>query len=263
MNARCAALVFAAALLALPATGSAKGRKGKARGGKAACGAKYLPLIKGAVLEYEWIAPEKEPPGPKAIMPTVLRIEVKEVVEKGKTATITLVESYRKHSQETTITCAEDGFQISPQSFFFVGEPGGGIGLELEDLKREGPDLPGPRDFRLGLNWTAFIKAKAIRKATEGSGAVIADSKLEIDRELFLQRRELVESAMGVHTAYRVDVSLSGRASVTPALDKWVDLPPASVVMWYTDGLGMVRTHNRYGHGWMLKSRTLPGDEDE
>jgi hypothetical protein len=251
------ALIAVAGSLLVPATAAAQGRSA----GKAACGADYLALVEGAVLVYEHIPATEEPPGPKANWPTELTIEITEVAISGKQATVTLRESFRDTSRETTIKCGPDGIRISPQSFFFAGEAGGGLNLELEDLKQDQPDLPAPANFRSGQVWTVYIKA-AVKRAGK-STAKLGNGRVEIDREIRIGGREPVESATGEHRGYRVDVMLGGRAAVEPALDKWVDLPPANAVMWLVDGLGLVRAENRFGHGWQLKSRTIAGEADE
>jgi hypothetical protein len=251
------ALIALAGSLLVPATAAAQGRSA----GKAACGANYLALVEGAVLVYEHIPATEEPPGPKANWPAELKIEVAKVATSGKQATVTLRESFRETTRETTIKCGPDGIRISPQSFFFAGEAGGGLNIELEDLKQDQPDLPAPANFRSGQVWTVYIKA-AVKRAGE-SPAKLGDGRVEIDREIRIGRSEPVESAMGEHRGHRIDVILAGRAAVEPAIDKWVDLPPANAVMWLVDGLGMVRAENRFGHGWQLKSRTIGGETDD
>lgn len=248
------ALVALVGSLLVPVAASAQPKRAKP-----ACDASYLALVEGAVLEYELVPATEEAPGPKVNWPTEMKIEVKKVAVKGKSTTISLLESFREHSRETTITCNPDGIKISPQSFFFVGEAGGGLAIDLANLTQEGPDLPAAKDFRSGQVWTSYIKADV--KRVGESPAKIGDGRVEIDRELRIGGRERVESAMGEHRGHRLDVILAGRAAIEPALDKWVDMPPANVTLWYVDGLGLVRAENRYGHGWQLKARTVSGEE--
>lgn len=258
MSFRRAALLALAACLAAPAVASARPHHRAPKTSKFACGADYLALTEGAVLEYQFLPATEPPKGPKADWPTTFKVEVKKVAESGKDTTITLVETFRKVSRETTISCGEGGIKISPQSFFFVGELGGGLGMELENLKREGPDLPAPADFRSGQNWTSYIKADVKRSATEGSNAEIGNGKIEIERDLTISGREMVETGLGEQRAFRLDIQLGGRAAVEPVMDKWVDLPRAAVTLWFAPGIGLVKAENRYGHGWQLKSRELP-----
>lgn len=254
MSFRRVALLAVAACLATPAVASARPRPKS----KYACGADFLALTEGAVLEYQLLPATQPPKGPKADWPATFKVEVKKVEESGKNTTITLVEKFRDFSRETTISCGDGGIKISPQSFFFVGELGGGLNMELSNIKREGPDLPAPADFRKGQNWTSYIKADVKRTATEGSNAEIGNAKIEIDRELIISGREAVETDLGEQRAFRLDIVLGGRAAVEPVLDKWVDLPRANVTLWFAPGVGLVKAENRYGHGWQLKSREVP-----
>lgn len=255
------------ALLAAPLVGTPNAdakRNRKAAGADPACDASYFPFVEGQVMVYSFIPADEEPVGPKADWPSELKVEVKAIERRGKSATITLVESFRKHTVETEITCSEAGFNISPQSFFFVGEAGGAVGMKLEKLRRDQIDIPGPKLFRPGQEWTVYIKADVTRKVSPNSGDAALETgnaKIEIDRSLRISGRELVETAMGDQRAFRLDVMLSGRAAIEPVLDKWVDLPTSSVTLWLAPGIGLVRAQNRYGHGWELKSRTVPGQE--
>lgn len=253
---RTLALTVFALGIALAATPADAKRKRKAAGGDPACDAPYLPFVEGQKMVYTLIPPDVEPKGPRALWPTELTIEVKSIERRGKTATITLVESFRKRSIETTITCSDSGFRISPQSFFFVGEAGGGVGMTLENLKQDQADIPGPAAFRPGQEWTVYLKANVNRQITSEVKAETGNAKIEIDRSLKIGGRELVETGLGDQRAFRIDVMLSGRAAVEPALDKWVDLPTSSATLWLAPGLGVVRAMNRYGHGWELKSHS-------
>jgi hypothetical protein len=252
-------LTVFALLIAAGGSADAK-RKKKAAGGDPACDASYFPFVEGQVLTYKLIPAEEEPAGPKAEWPTELKIEVKEIKRRGKSATITLVESFRKHSIETEITCSEAGFRISPQSFFFVGEAGGAVGMTLDQLKQDQADLPGPKDFRPGQEWTVYIKANVNRELKTDAKVETGNAKIEIDRKLSIGGRELVETGLGDQRAFRIDILLSGRAAIEPVLDKWVDLPVSSVTLWLAPDLGVVRAMNRYGHGWELQSRTVAGE---
>ncbi len=267
-------LLIGAAFFVFGTFSSFKSAEAKPKG-KPACGANYLPFYKGEIFEYEWLAPETVAESPdqavrsrglKADWPVKLVIEVKNITGNNDSATITLSESYRKRTIETKIHCDLNGFRISPQSFFFAGEPGGGIGMTLSNLKQDGPGLPSTRDFsrNIGKVWTSFIKASLTRQPTQGSESpVVTNGKVEIDRQLVIGNKELVTSGLGEHRAYRLTVEISGRAAVEPAMDKWRDLPLGQLTIWLAPGVGLVRVHNRYGHGWQLKSFRFPGDDNK
>ena len=255
MTARIGSLVALASvcLLAAPSPASAKP-------GTPACGANYLPFHEGQVFEYEWLAPEAisadgaGPRGPQADWPVNLKIAVMEIKGDKKKATIKLLETYRKRQINTVITCSEAGFRISPQSFFFTGEPGGGIGMTLSKFKQDQPGLPGPRDFRAGQEYTSYITANVTRKVSEGIEVPsVTNGKVEIDRTIAIGGKEKIETGLGEMRAFRISVELGGRAAVEPALDKWRELPTGAVTMWLVPGKGLVRVHNRFGHGWQIK----------
>lgn len=252
---------FALVIAALAAAPSDAKRKSKAAGGEPACDANYFPFVEGQKMVYAFVPAEEEPAGPRANWPDELTIEVKSIERSGKSATIHLVESFRKRSIQTEITCSEKGFRISPQSFFFVGEAGGGVGMKLESLKQDQADIPAPKDFRPGQEWTVYIKAKVNRQITSETKVETGNAKIEIDRSLKIGGRELVETGVGDQRAFRLDVLLSGRAAVEPVLDKWVDLPTSNATLWLAPGLGVVRAMNRYGHGWELKSHSAVSEE--
>src|SRR5262245_58368572 len=140
-----------AALALVPAVAGAKPKKDApkaAGGGKPACGVKVLPLTVGSQWTYNSIAAplpptdqikRLSPAQPKAIV-----ISVKSVEPKGGDTVVTLEERVTidrtrdpkkpeidEYSYESTVTCSDKKFEISPNSFFFAGEPGGYFGLEI------------------------------------------------------------------------------------------------------------------------------------
>src|SRR5687767_1380352 len=148
-------LLLAAVLLDPAADAAARPKKDKAAaGGKApACGAKLLPLVTGYQWTYNSIAAPLPPPDaikrqspaqPKAIISTVKSVEAKAgetVVTLEEKVTIDRTTDPKKpqldeYAYESTITCADKKFDISPNSFYFAGEPGGYQGLEVANLQR-------------------------------------------------------------------------------------------------------------------------------
>ena len=144
-------------LALVPAAVCAKPKKDEAAkagaGGKPACGAKVLPLVVGYQWTYNSIAaplpPEDAikriaPAQPKAIVITVKSVEAKggeTVVTLEEKVTIDRTRDPKKpeiddYAYESTITCTDKKFDVSPNSFFFAGEPGGYIGLEITKFER-------------------------------------------------------------------------------------------------------------------------------
>src|SRR5262249_31667348 len=118
------------------------------------CGVKILPLAVGNTWTYSMVpAPTPaddqikrlSPPQPNTVVVTVKSIDSK----KGSATVITLEEKSTtdltkdpkkpvldERTITTTITCNGKKFEISPDAFWFAGEPGGTIGLELAAVER-------------------------------------------------------------------------------------------------------------------------------
>jgi hypothetical protein len=260
------ALVSLAAITALvwPMDASAQRRRGKKKKkAVAACEMSYLGLVEGTSWTYELFAPPDAPERRGLFLddPPRVTVKVTKVEASGKKgATVTLEETHRKFSRTTTITCHEDdGVRLDPHSFLFAAEVGGGLQVELAGLKREGHSFPGKKDFKTGTELIEELKANATRVASPDTNVEHAAAKLEIEREMKMMGTEPIESALDVHNkAMRVDISVTGRAGVAPELDKLVNMPAATSVMWFAPGVGLVRAQNRLGQGWQLIEMSTP-----
>ena len=127
-----------------------KGPVGKA---VAPCGAKILPLVEGNRWTYGFVesgVPPRDdllkltPSEPMQIVISVKSIETKgdeTVVTLEEKSTADLSKDPKKHILDertinSTITCSRTKFEISPDSFFFSGEPGGYLGLTFDKFDR-------------------------------------------------------------------------------------------------------------------------------
>lgn len=86
---------------------------------------------------------------------------------------------------ESTIVCAPRGkFEISPQSFFFAGEPGGFRGINFSKLERKKETSLKLTNNTIGeAEWVEEIYAEYQKEATKGSGAKLGGGKLEMERK--------------------------------------------------------------------------------
>ena len=72
---------------------------------------------------------------------------------------------------------------ISPDSFFFAGEPGGYVGLEITKLERlKGTSLAFVKGGVGEAEWREDLVMTWAQKPHENSGATLASGKLEIGR---------------------------------------------------------------------------------
>jgi hypothetical protein len=166
----------------------------------------------------------------------------------------------------TTITCTDKSFVISPDSFFFAGEPGGYIGMKIDKIDHTKPananswvitkggfgDAPWREE--LALHWT--------RVPTEGVEAKLGSGKLELERSYTPQQPENVVTSLGSYLkSEKLGLITTGRVTLdTPAApqDKPAELPANWLTtQWLAEGVGLVQSLNSYGHEYQLTAVTL------
>jgi hypothetical protein len=275
----------AAAAQRRPATAAADGKKKveytKGPVGKAIapCGAKILPLVEGNKWVYGFVESGIAPP-PELLkltpsQPATVSITVKTVEVRGDETVITLEEKTsadlskdpKKHIMDertinSTITCGRNKFEISPDSFFFAGEPGGSFGLTFDKFER-------PKDTTWKLTngligdqpWREDIVAHFTRTAVPGSGAKMDGGKLELERKFTPGQPESVNTKAGLYTgAEKLGIAITGRVTLdNPSPDsKPAELPAGWLnVLWMVPNVGVVQALNSYGHKYMLIEATL------
>jgi hypothetical protein len=253
------ALAFAlVGLIAAPGGALAKPAKKKAPAAPAAaakgpaCGISFLPLVEGNEWTYQFFVPEnfQMAPGLHIAPIDTLKIKVVKVEPAADGTKITVEETYRKVVAQSVLTCNADHLLVAPESFFFAGEPGGGLGIQLDKLQRKGESFL----IKTGLKESTYeeFKATAVRKPTEGSGAQLAAASLELERKMTVKGIEPVESGMGQHKAIRVDLQITGRATLEVQKGKPFNMPEVGATMWFEPGTGIVRVESRLGNGWRL-----------
>jgi hypothetical protein len=252
-------LALTAALAVAPASAEAQKKKKV----KPACGLRFLPMNQGTEWTYQYYVPEgvQLPPGVRIQDPPSVTIKVVKVEKSGDKTVISLEESYRKVVVKTQLECDKKGLIISPESFFFAGQPGGGLHMTLGKIDRKAET----NIFEGGaMKGEAFeeLRTTATREPSEGSGAVLVGSKLELERKMTVGAvKESVESGLGTHkAATRLTVSLTGRATLDSTPDKPLNLPQLDVAMYFEQDVGVVQVRNSGGQGWKLSAHT-PGTE--
>jgi hypothetical protein len=281
-----------------------------------ACGAKLLPLNVGNEWTYEAVGardvktgadilPDDQikayvPKQPKSIVITVKSIEAPKASDKNGDTVVTLEEKYTidltKVKDEkpvlwdrtitTTITCNAKKFDISPDSFFFAGEPGGYFDLTFDKFERsKGTDLQLTNGTINEQAWPEDIVAHWKRTATPGSNADLGAGKLELERRFQPQPQERVNTKLGVVTTEKIGIKTTGRVTLDntaeglPAdwtsTDKTCKATPAGLqcelpaawstvvdgraptTIWIAPGTGIIATLNPYAHMYQLADAKL------
>lgn len=265
-----------AALAMLPALAHAKPKADAKAGGKApACGVKVLPLAVGNQWTYNSIAAPLPPPDavkrlspaqPKAIVITVKSVETKAgetVVTLEEKLSIDRTQDPKKPllddlTYESTITCTDKKFDVSPNSYFFAGEPGGYLGLEIGKLTRvKGTSLTLTKGAIGEAEWREDLAIEWSRKPTEGSGAKLGAGKVEIERQFTPQEPESVTTKSGMmYKSEKIGLITTGRVTLTNPGNpnhKPMELPANWIsTLWLADNVGIVQTLNSYGHMYQL-----------
>lgn len=275
--------IFGAVLLPLillaPSTSEAqKGKSPKGPVGKAAgaCGQKTLPLIEGNTWTYGFVAssaPQRDdlakltPNQPGTVVITVKTIETKGddtvvTLEEKTTADISKDPKKQVIDERTitsTITCNATAkkFEISPESFWFAGEPGGFYGIAFEKIER-------PKDTTWKLangligdaEWREDIVARFTRTPFAGApGAKLDSGKIELERKFTPQQPERINTKLGIYETERLAITTTGRITLDhPQPDsKPMELPANWVnQLWIVPNLGVVQALNAYSHMYML-----------
>lgn len=115
---------------------------------------------------------------------------------------------------ESTIVCSPKGkFEISPQSFFFAGEPGGFRGLNFAKFERKKETTLKLTNNTIGeAEWIEEIAAEYQKEATKGSGANLGNGKLEMERKFTPLAAEGVQTRNKLYqTTEKLRLTTSGR----------------------------------------------------
>lgn len=259
---RIALIALAAAVAALPASADAQKKKKKPKV-KPACGLKVLPFAEGTEWKYQYFVPEgvQLPPGVRVQDPPELLIKVTKVAKGagGKTV-IGLEESYRKVVVKTELECDAKGLTVPPDSFFFAGQPGGGLQMKVGKVERKAET----NVFEKGdLKGEAFeeLKTDVTREPSPNSGAVLVPAKVEIERKMTVgAQKETVESGITSHKATRLTIQMTGRATLQSTPDKPFNVPTLDVAMFFEPDVGIVQVRNSQGQGWKLAEHKIPGE---
>ena len=275
--------VLAALLLSAPAGAVPKKTimtTGPQAKGPGACGVKILPLAEGNEWTYEAVAAPTPPTDPiKRLSPNQAKkivISVKTIdAKKGADTVITLEEKItsevstgekqpkvEERTLTTTITCdGKKKFEISPDSFFFAGEPGGYFGLKIESYEHtKGTSLDLVNGGIGDKEWREEVVLKWTRQPTPGSDAKLGSGKLELEHSFTPQQPEGVVTKLGSYSAEKLALIITGRVTLDGASPdaKPMELPANWLsTLWLADKVGVVQTLNAYSHMYQLVDAKL------
>ncbi len=160
----------------------------------------------------------------------------------------------------STITCNAKGkFEVSPDSYFFAGEPGGYFGMTLDKIDH-------PRDTTYKLTngsigqdeWREDVITHFTRTPTAGIDVKLGSGKLELERKFTPAQPEERE-----HEDGRLPRREARARDHGPRDARWrhphrSELPAGwQNVLWLAPGVGMVQSLNAYAHQYQLTEATL------
>jgi hypothetical protein len=159
----------------------------------------------------------------------------------------------------TTITCSKTKFEISPDSFFFAGEPGGFYNLKLDKVDHPKGTTWTLTNGTIGeAEWREDLLVQWTRVPTEGSDAKLGDGKLELERKFTPQPQELIITKTGTYHAEKLGIVTTGRVTLTGAASKPMEMPAGWIdTVWVVENVGIVQTLNPYAHMYQLQDVTL------
>jgi len=160
---------------------------------------------------------------------------------------------------ESTLTCTATTMSISPESFWFAGEPGGFWNVQLEGIERPGQTLSITGGKLTGAEWHDDIKARWKRTGTPGTDADLGSGTFALDRRIVFTGEEPVNALVRQYpTAKKLGIETKGEVAVDNATGKPYLLPEGIVgFVWIVDGVGIVQVHNSFVHAYQLKEVSL------
>jgi hypothetical protein len=267
--------VAAALLAGLHSTASAQ-KKPKA---VKACGITAIPLAVG----NKWVYQAVQHPTPldaaqSKLLPVqaqTVTITVDAVETKDAVTTVNLTEviaiqvpdpkdtkkppRIEEKKVASTIQCTATTLTISPDSFWFSGEPGGFWNVEMEGLERKGQSIAIAGGKMSGTEWHDDLKARWKRVATPGTEAELGSGTIDLNRRVVFTADESVTALAGQYaTSKKLGIETKGEIAVDDASGKPYVLPDGIVSFyWLVDGVGIVQIHNSFVHAYQLKEVTL------
>lgn len=244
-----------------------------------ACGITAIPFIVGAEWTYQAVPLPNPPlkPLPKPKQPATVTIKVKAVEpqedktkKKAERETwITLEESIEEQPPKITkLVCKQDALNVPPESFFFSGEPGGGIRIELGELTRS-KDSNWSYIFQTGKmvlpTWIEEMKVPFTRTQHEGADAKMLSGMLDLQRNVAIGGAEELKMDFGEFAATPMMVDIRGSLNLDLESGRQEYPIPANTIskLWFMDEIGLIQVHNTNAHMYQLVARVDPNAPPE
>lgn len=266
-----------------------------------ACGVKIIPLVVGNEWTYEpvtltsAIADESIkrfiPNEPKKIIIKVASVDAPAkaggdtVVHLDETVTWDISKDGKTQklvdkTVKTTITCQPNKkFDISPDSFWFAGEPGGAWDLTFDKIERTKGTFTLVNGGIGEAPWGEDIAGHFTRAPRPNSKAQLTSGKLEIERRFQPGAPENINVKLGgPYRAEKIQVKITGRVTlegggVEALPSDWTsndktcqvtkdgfkcELPANwATIMTMANDVGILRTQNTYAHVYDLSDAKL------
>lgn len=235
-----------------------------------ACGVSAIPLVVGNEWTYEPVLVPTDSQLTEAqikltpLQPKKVVIKVTSVDTKDSVTTVGLIEDLDGKAHDTSITCTAGGarFQISMDSFWFAGEAGPPIGVELGPLERKGQTLTlvgGKITVPAGVDWHDDIKTTWKHATTGKATPAMHGGTLNLMRHWVVQPDDAVATKLATYArTKKLGLETTIELTIDPPPSEPLK-PPALLVnfFWFADGVGPVQVLNSYGQMFQLNAATL------
>ncbi|ACY15888.1 hypothetical protein Hoch_3386 [Haliangium ochraceum DSM 14365] len=159
-------------------------------------------------------------------------------------------------SRTTKLSCVKDALDVSLDSFFFSGEPGGPMHYEVSEGER--PEGEHSYKFQLGTlrvpEWIVNVTGTFQRNPSEGTDVRLEDGTLDLQRIMKRGGAEEVGVAYGTFSATPVQVELVGSVTLNmqPEAEKFSIPANTFTKLWVADDIGIIQVANSNGHNYQL-----------
>ena len=228
-----------------------------------ACGVTAIPLTVGNEWTYEaaGLPPDRQlseaQMKAQPVVPKRVTISVKTIDTKDGVTTVGLSEDIDGRVHASSITCSATSFQISPNAFWFNGEPGDVFGIELSDVERKGKtlDIVGGKLTTLA-DWHDDINAKWKHLVVGKVLPTMRSGTLALTRHIVTQSPESVTTKAGTWKASKLGIETTIKLTIDPAPPNPLrDIPLLVNFIYLVDGVGVVQTANYTAQFLLVNSR--------
>ncbi|MCA9674972.1 MAG: hypothetical protein H6709_23730 [Kofleriaceae bacterium] len=239
-----------------------------------ACGITGLPMTVGNTWTYEPVQHPNAlddsqtrliPLQPRKVVIEVTAVDVaKDATTVSLKETITTAEPGAKSKDpeklvertvDTSLTCNATSITVSPDAFWFAGDPGGAWHLDVDGVDRKGHTFEVVAGKIDGREWHDDLVMNWKRIPSEGTTAKLGAGKLELERRVVLVADdEAINTVAGAFSkSTKLGIEAHGRVSVEGSEGKPYELPEGMYsFLWFVDGVGVVMVNNAFIQAYQL-----------